>query len=435
MKNLKGLEQLKKEMEIPPFALRAVAGDFKAEMEAGLAGKPGSLKMLPSYLGIPTGEEKGTFLALDFGGTNVRLMTVSLLGGGIYEIERRVSFSLKDEKRGIDFTSSCASGECLFDHIAAGIKAFAGDGRDYRLGHTFSFPFHSGGINHAELIKWTKEFETRETAGKDVQLLLKDALKRQGVNNVKPVAVINDTVGTLLAAAYRNKRCDLGSILGTGHNTCYLESNTTRFGRPVIINIEAGNFGRVPLAPADRVLDAASEIPGEQILEKMVAGKYLGRLMWILILDLNEKGIVFPGHDLKKCRNEAPFSTEDVSKILGDETDGLVLTGELLESRLAPATSVPADRQVVRETARLLRNRSARLAAATYLAVLEHMDPILSGSHVIAVDGTLYEKMPGYASTLGETLKDLLGDKHEKVELRLVKDASGAGAAVAAAMA
>lgn len=37
------------------------------------------------------------------------------------------------------------------------------------------------------------------------------------------VALINDTVGTLMSCAYNDKNTVIGLILGTGTNACYFE--------------------------------------------------------------------------------------------------------------------------------------------------------------------------------------------------------------------
>ena len=56
-----------------PEELIAAVEVFRSEMEKGLQGNADStLKPLPSYLGLPTGDEQGEFITLDFGGTNVR---------------------------------------------------------------------------------------------------------------------------------------------------------------------------------------------------------------------------------------------------------------------------------------------------------------------------------------------------------------------------
>lgn len=37
------------------------------------------------------------------------------------------------------------------------------------------------------------------------------------------VAVLNDTVGTLMACAFKENSCQIGVIVGTGSNACYME--------------------------------------------------------------------------------------------------------------------------------------------------------------------------------------------------------------------
>ena len=56
-----------------PEEIVAASEVFRSEMEKGVAGdKSSTLNPLPSFLGLPTGDEQGDFIALDFGGTNVR---------------------------------------------------------------------------------------------------------------------------------------------------------------------------------------------------------------------------------------------------------------------------------------------------------------------------------------------------------------------------
>ena len=69
--------------------------------------------------------------------------------------------------------------------------------------------------------------------------------------NAQCVALINDTVGTMMTSAYQNPQTAIGLILGTGTNACYMEK-LDRVGtwngdkeepRQVIINMEWGAFG------------------------------------------------------------------------------------------------------------------------------------------------------------------------------------------------
>lgn len=53
--------------------------------------------------------------------------------------------------------------------------------------------------------------------------LLRDAMSMRDMD-VNVVALVNDTVGTLMAEAYRSPDTHIGLILGTGTNACYVEN-------------------------------------------------------------------------------------------------------------------------------------------------------------------------------------------------------------------
>jgi len=388
---------LERQLTLAPAQEAAVAAAFSAAMAAGLAGGPSPLKMLPSHLGLPSGDEQGIYLALDFGGTNVRAQLIELCGGGRWHIRRQSAAPLKDPSGGYDYTAAAVDGEQLFAFLADRIAALVTDDREYLLGHTFSFPCRQRDVNHAVLISWTKEISTAGVEGREVNGLLAAALARRGLARVRPVAVINDTVGTLLAAAYRDPCADIAAICGTGHNTCYYDA-----AKGMIINMESGNFDSLPFTVLDDRLDAASERPGAQRLEKMVAGRYLGELVRLALADISEA-----------ASGSYSLSAEEIAGWLAADDES--------SSR--------------RRVAALVVGRSARLVAATFRGVLARIDPGLVRRHTVAIDGSLYEKLPGYAAALAAALGDALGGKAPLGTPVLAKDGSGVGAAIAAALA
>ena len=72
---------------------------FSAEIERVLAGQPSSLQAVKSYLALPTGREQGTYLALDFGGTNVRVSRIRLLGHHCFIVEKKIFPPLEEGRR------------------------------------------------------------------------------------------------------------------------------------------------------------------------------------------------------------------------------------------------------------------------------------------------------------------------------------------------
>jgi len=97
---------------------REIIDAFHQEMRSGLSGMESSLKMIPSFVAPPTGTEKGRYLALDLGGTNIRILAVELDGKGNASVSAVSRFVVPEQKM-------CGTGVELFDYIAQRIKASA----------------------------------------------------------------------------------------------------------------------------------------------------------------------------------------------------------------------------------------------------------------------------------------------------------------------
>ncbi len=333
----------------------------------------------------------------------------------------------------------------LFDFIAQSIQQFLVDHTINRkkkitLGFTFSFPINQIDINSGILINWTKGFSASDVVGKDVVGMLSEALHRSKINNVDIVALANDTVGTLIAKAYDTHDCDVGVIFGTGTNACYRESTAAilkmstreKMSDYMIVNIEWGNFNCLPVNQYDRKLDSESTNPGKQQMEKMISGMYLGELVRLIIMDLIQNETLF----IKNSESfvQGGMTTEDISIIESDQTSELVEVDAYLKET-GIAESSKEERQLVQQICRHVSRRAARISAAAISAVVTWMDPEINKHHTIAIDGTLYAKYPKFKRTIMKTLDTLHGDKSKMIELVLIKDGSGVGAAIAAAVA
>lgn len=404
--------------------LKRIAANFFYQMTAAFAGRTSSLKILSSYLPVASGAEQGHFLALDLGGTHVRVLDIDLAGNRQLEIKRKHIFPLKTAD--IDYTTHECTGKMLFDYIADELAGFVEPKQNYLLGHTFSFPFSQHKANEAILSTWTKEFKTRDVVGCDVTRLLSQALQRRGLVQITPKAVMNDTVATLLAASYQQPYVTIGSICGTGHNSCYVE---TKEQSNVIINLESGNFDGIPSTVWDKLLDSSSAQPGAQLLEKQVSGAYLGNLVG-MIFDELVRMQVKRRERVSLSKQRITLTGEDLSSILS-ATQGTDIAKRFLPHGV---TFTADDCDLLQSITQAVVVRSARLAAASYNGILTYVDPKLDAMHCIAIDGSLYEKMPGYANELQQALSEIYGDKSKNIIIKLVKDGSGMGAAVGAAL-
>ena len=399
-----------------------IAASFRSDLETGLTEpEDSSLKMLHSYLTLPTGDEEGDYLALDFGGTNLRVLLIRLLGKGKYEVLKKVAKPLAVPGE-YDFICQDAHADELFDFIADMVAEAVADEpeKEYLLGHTFSFPSKQTDIYNARLLVWTKEFATQGVVGEVVNDLLAAALARKNLSRVKPVAVINDTVAVLLAAAYKHKNIQIGSIYATGFNTCYYEPSIGPDG--MIINLEAGGFNRLGINSIDNLLDQTSEAPFQQRLEKMVSGRYMGEL---LTLSLAKAW----------CVPVKTFTSVDISAILEDNSDDLAAVEKLLSTKVEGEFTLD-DTSWVKALAETIAQRSARLVTASYVGILWHLYAHKELEiENIAVDGSVFEKMPHIQRHMKQALFELLGNNVNKVNLILENGGSALGAALAAARA
>ncbi|KAF9224332.1 hexokinase [Gyrodon lividus] len=423
------LKTIHDQFTIPDDTLLNITKTFLREVADGLASYGHPMAMIPTFVkGVPDGSETGTFLALDLGGTNLRVCEVTLHGDK--------SFSLRQQKYKVSETLKTGEVTTLFDYLADSVDAFLtdsgsptsalppslahephgnvlGDG-DSDLPHvplalTFSFPVEQTALDSGKLLTWTKGFAAKNAIGKDVVKLLQDAFDRKHIH-VKCVALVNDTVGALLSRAYTSGGCILGAIFGTGTNGAYVEdvANITKLGNEpaaaeggyMIVNTEWGGFNNtrsaLPTTPYDNKLDRESINPRFQAFEKFISGMYLGEIARNVILSLidsSPKPLLFGGRSTGPLNKQWGLDTAVLSEIeeawqgIGrfasrkagtaeaSKEEKLEYVRDVIAQRLgfsdvlASEVSL-ADADIVRQVCTLVAARAARLSACAVAAVL-----------------------------------------------------------------
>ncbi|KAM3720663.1 Hexokinase-2 [Dirofilaria immitis] len=450
LENRRQIDEICRSLMLSDDDLKQVMSNLLKAMEKGLDSKTAPLaavKMLPSFVrAVPNGTEIGNFLALDLGGTNFRVLLIKLDGrdaemtGTIFRVPDNVM-------RG--------TGEALFDHIAECMARFMEE-KDIKnsgklpLGFTFSFPCRQEGLTCAKLINWTKGFSASDVENKDVVTLLREACQRRKDIDIDVVAVLNDTVGTLMACAFKENTCQIGVIVGTGSNACYMEKikncdklkdmHLEEDGMPdeMIINTEWGAFGddgtlEFLRTRFDREVDEQTINPGKQLFEKMISGMYMGELVRVILAHLAHKNLLFNG-DYEAISKPHSFPTKFVSEvereIMEDEEQNFSKTMQILEEIGTEQVSV-ADCINVAYVCSLVSTRAAHLCAAGIATLLNRMQkPFVT----VGVDGSVYRFHPTFPRLLDEKIEQLV-DKKLKYQLMLSEDGSGRGAALVAAVA
>ena len=77
--------------------------------------------------------------------------------------------------------------------------------------------------NFCNFSPFRKGFKCSGVEGQDVVKLLKKSIGKRGDIRVDVSAILNDTTGCLMSCAWKNPKCRIGLIIGTGTNACYLE--------------------------------------------------------------------------------------------------------------------------------------------------------------------------------------------------------------------
>ncbi|NWY75049.1 HXK3 protein, partial [Erithacus rubecula] len=423
--------------------LENVQALMRQEMDRGLCKETNptaSVRMLPTYVThTPDGTERGDFLALDLGGTNFRVLVVRVTEEGI---------TMASEIYIIPATIMQGTGEALFDHILDCIIDFQMKQnlvtQILPLGFTFSFPCQQVGLDKALLLTWTKGFNASGCVGKDVVQLLRDAAKRKQHLGMQVVALVNDTVGTMMACGYDDPKCEIGLIVGTGTNACYMEEMRNvgtvdgDQGR-MCINMEWGAFGDNGcldhlFTHFDRVVDETTINPGKQRFEKLISGMYLGEIVRQILMVMVEKQLLFKGRPCPKLQTRNIFPTKFLSTI--ELSNGLALRQIRAILNELELDASFEDSVLMREVCQAVSLRAAQLCAAGLAAVVEKMREnrgLDQLSVTIGVDGTLYKLHPCFSDNLKKTLKDLAPNCN--VTFLLSEDGSGKGAALVAAVA
>jgi len=311
------------------------------------------------------------------------------------------------------------------------------------LGFTFSFPCRQKGLAVGELITWTKGFKCSGVEGQDVVQLLCKAIKKREDIRVDVAAILNDTTGCLMSSAWKNPKCRIGLIIGTGTNACYLEDldkidlsdgEKTASSEHMVVNTEWGAFGDhgeldFILTKWDREVDKLSINPGKQIFEKMISGMYMGEVVRQVVIDLVNEGLLFVGHDTSNLFQHGRFYTKYVSEIESDPVGDYTRCRQALAD-LEISDPSDTDCSAIRYICECVSRRAGFMVSAGITALLKKMD---YKDVVVAIDGSVFRFHPHFPNIMKSRISQLMGIDY-KFDLMLSSDGSGRGAALVAAV-
>ncbi len=407
---------------VDPSAFTAA---YIAEMRAGLRGESSSLLMLPSFLSPDARVREGQAVAVDIGGTNLKIAFVRLVNGRAELKGPEISL--------VPGLSEELSKDAFFTELAKRILPFAGQAD--RIGICFSHAAELRPDLDGRLISFSKEIRVTGAEGALIARELSDKLTELGVREKKTYALVNDSAAVLMSGAAQPRDYAFGGligfVLGTGLNLSYIEQSAEiKKAGPafkadhMIVNTETGNFSAMPFGVMDAAFDAGTSEPGSHRLEKMTSGRYLGRLILFTLKKAAEEGLL-----------SGPSSTyvDALSELTTPEA-GAFLAGRHGESRLDALRGDESGRSVATAVIDRLFERAAVLTALAVSAVMDKTGAGFKASRParIIAEGSTINRLHTFRDRFESRLSTLAGARGRYFRVFTVEDATLKGAALAA---
>ena len=403
---------------------------FAEEMDAGLAGKPSSLMMIPSFISIDKPVKTNQpVVVLDAGGTNLRAAVVEISAAGEAKIG---AFS----KRPMPGTQGEIGAEDFYDAFADFLMPIIAESES--IGFCFSYPAEIMPDCDAKLLRWSKQIEVPSVVGSMIGSGLLRHLAKRGFK--RRVVILNDTVATLLAGksvgVARNYSAYVGFILGTGTNTAYVEQNARITKRTdldrsgsMAINVESGAFKRVKQSKFDGAMDAETNDCGYYTFEKMISGAYLGRVGFAVLAQAAKEGL-FSAAAAETIASWGTVSNKDLDDFCG--------AAPAADNPFLDAAFGAADREAVVALCTPVYERAAVLTAVNIASAIIKTGEGHDASRPVCVnvDGSTYHRTrtAQFRNRVQHELQQMLDPRGLAYELIRVDESPVIGAAVAGLM-
>ncbi|KAJ5679723.1 hypothetical protein N7462_007967 [Penicillium macrosclerotiorum] len=375
---------------------------------------------------LPTGYEKGRYLAVYLGLYYLRVAFIDLLGEeqiGKHSHVRRTlekAWPIEDRLRRDQANSLFAwIGDCIAEVIHDDLANSKEDApTELAMGISFCFPIKQKLLNEAILMPTGKGFalgsslnlhqalldgyecHTRRSADDEPAGMQVKRQKKYCLPKLRITVMTNDTISTFASLAYSiralpNTRVVMGLIVGAGCNAAVpmklddLQESKVRHIREkdpdaveTVVSTEWTLRGAAaPLQDLDIMtkwdtqLEAHSDRPGFQPFEYMVGGRYIGELVRIICYDWFHGTKKVPQSSLPiKLVEEYSLTTDFLSLVVAPSYSDEKLAEDLSKELPAPSPSdwkwSPEYAGQLRSIAAAVQDRSAALIAAATVGLL-----------------------------------------------------------------
>ncbi|ODQ65637.1 actin-like ATPase domain-containing protein [Nadsonia fulvescens var. elongata DSM 6958] len=455
--------------------------------------------MLPSSIvRMPTGKESGLALAVDLGGSTLRIAIVKLA----VALTKETPVTTMDNSAKILYMTSediqddikNSDGKTFFLWIGLRIKQVADHALDngwvqqntnsapasntpvIPMGLSWSFPISQTLVSRGRVLSMGKGYErlSKSIIGWDLKDSF-DSVFCQLNANISLKAIINDTIASLLSNAYINQNTRLSLIVGTGINASvylpitsipkykhvYSEANDSlsplSSAQVTAVNVElsliAGSSDPhtsatelFPVTVWDQYLsDKVVQVPGFQPLEQMVSGRYLGEVARLVISDLILKNQIADSTLPEGFDTVFGLSTKTMSLLAQsisdfDSTDQFTYESSLalFKTYYAHPTLNIDDYKIFLKVFTSLATRAAALTAGSLVAIATIFQTNTKDPPnpiYIAYDGSMVVKYPSFVEQCQNYLDHLCANLPESRHIKLILQQAVEGTVIGAAVA
>ncbi|KAL8701615.1 MAG: hypothetical protein Q9224_000420 [Gallowayella concinna] len=427
LKEVQGLFEQQLRVESLLLLSRKLQAEFKQRLQSS------PQCMLPSHnYTLPTGKEHGTYLALEVGGSTLRVALVDLDGRSSsthsLRIRRIVTSTIDNRVRDL-------RGLAFFDWIAGKIGEMLAADREACDHMQLKEPLPMG-------IAWSFPIESNL--------------------NIRLDAIVNDSSAAVLSRAYVDSSTRLAVILGTGLNAAIhlpvSSLHESKFGSRqfptnvetthVLVNTELSMFGKHAFRVTrwDEYLNAHHILPDYQPMEYLLAGGYMGEIVRLIIVEAVETAGLFGGRLPPSLSIPFVLDTRTLAAFEADVYPNLSASCIYFQKEYdLPAAPTWGEMNFIRQVILSVSRRSqgyftaAIHALSSLLHDLDHRLLENGLDHIcIGCDGSVINKYPGYMGRCQALLDQLVHieqDGRKRVVLESATESAVLGAGVAVAMA
>lgn len=425
--------------------------------------------MLPSFCHtLPTGQERGTFIALDLGGSTFRVALVELStrsneDGGMnirHMTVNKINEQIRQYNASEFFAWMAGKIQAMLEECNSDLLLDQGI---IPIGLAWSFPVEQTSHQGGTVQPMGKGFKAHQgVVGQDLGGLIERACRDRGLE-VRVDAVVNDSSATLLSQAYKDPATRMGLILGTGTNAAvYLpvkalgvdkfgSRDATWFDRAerVIVNTEASMFGKciLPETRWDEDLNRSHILPDFQPLEYMTTGRYLGELFRLVVAEAVDTCSLFDGVMPEKICERYTVDTALLAAVEADSSATFAGSAQRVQAEFGLAMLPQLNEMAFfRSVAEAISHRAALYMATAIHALWSlESDEVLekSSKTSIAANGSVILMYPGFRTRCETYIADLIAAEYRdgkrnfthEIAIEPTYEATILGVAVAVAIA